>query len=590
MKKVFLILLILLIIPIAFARQGHIPLLAVRETSHGLEGSLADLYLEVTSGTGRIFIETVPLTKFDTQISTRFANQVACDYLDVDCSKYDFFYTIRADSSIVGGPSAGAATTILTIAMIEGFDLDESIAMTGTINSGGLIGPVAGIKEKIDAASNISQKVLVPTEVTTIKEFGLTLDLKKYAREKYDIEVIEVGDLTEALYQFTGKKYKDTEKELVINENYKETMKMLAENLCERNTKMKNELSAYNLAEKKLKNIDFLEVSKIADDLSKNGKKEFENQNYYSAASLCFGSNLRYSYLISKIKGVPDFENINISIKNTRNLLAKEKIRTIADLEAFMIVKERLKEASENLDKAMENYKNGKDYHQEQAYAAERVVSAVTWMEFFSFPGKEFQFNRQALEESCQNKLSEAIERFQYASLFLEKGLENTEKELEYAKGDQEQGLFELCLFRASKAKAESDVVLGALGVSNSQISHVLKNKLKIVKQNIIEEQEKGAFPILGYSYYEYANVLKEESPYSAWLFAEYALELSNLDMYFKELSPEFSFEISEKTGIKTIAILAVGIIIGIFIALSIRKKKITKRKAKTSKKRKRKR
>ncbi|MBW2993466.1 hypothetical protein KY317_02740 [Candidatus Woesearchaeota archaeon] len=587
MKKVFLILMIFLIIPAAFAKQGHIPLLAVRETSAGLEGSLADLYLEVTSGSGRIFIETVPLTKFDTQISTRFANQVACDYLDADCSKYDFFYTIRADSSIVGGPSAGAATTILTIAMIEGFDLDESIAMTGTINSGGLIGPVAGIKEKIDAASNISQKVLVPTEVTTIKEFGLTLDLKKYAREKYNIEVIEVADLTDALYQFTGKRYKDTEKELVIDENYKETMKILAEGLCDRNTMMKNELSAYNLAEKKLTDIDFLEVSKIANELSKDGKKEFENQNYYSAASFCFGSNLRYHYLISKIKGVPDFENINNSIKNTRNLLAKEKIRTITDLEAFMIVKERLKEASENLDKAMENYRKGKDYHQEQAYAAERVVSAVTWMEFFSFPGKEFHFDRQSLEKSCQNKLSEAIERFQYASLFLEKGLEDTEKELEYAKGDQEQGLFELCLFRASKAKAESDIVLGALGVSNSQISHVLENKLRIVKQNIIEEQEKGTFPVLGYSYYEYANVLKEESPYSAWLFAEYALELSNLDMYFKEVSPEFSFEIPEKTGIKTIAILAVGIIIGILIALSIRKKK---RKTRTTKKRKRKR
>jgi hypothetical protein len=38
----------------------------------------------------------------------------------------------------------------------------------------------------------------------------------------------------------------------------------------------------------------------------------------------------------------------------------------------------------------------------------------------------------------------------------------------------------------------------------------------------------------LGYSYYEYAESLKEEQPFSALLYAEYSLELSNLDIYFK--------------------------------------------------------
>ncbi|MBU1111309.1 MAG: hypothetical protein KJ896_00900, partial [Nanoarchaeota archaeon] len=42
-------------------------------------------------------------------------------------------------------------------------------------------------------------------------------------------------------------------------------------------------------------------------------------------------------------------------------------------------------------------------------------------------------------------------------------------------------------------------------------------------------------FPILGYSYYQYAQTLQEEDPYSSLLYLEYSLELSELDIYFPE-------------------------------------------------------
>ena len=70
------------------------------ETDNGYVGGTADLYLTIKPGTGRIFLETFPFTKVDTQMSTRFANEIACDYLDVDCSRYDFFYTLTAKSSM----------------------------------------------------------------------------------------------------------------------------------------------------------------------------------------------------------------------------------------------------------------------------------------------------------------------------------------------------------------------------------------------------------------------------------------------------------------------------------------------------------
>ena len=93
-----------------------------------------------------------------------------------------------------------------------------------------------------------------------------------------------------------------------------------------------------------------------------------------------------------------------------------------------------------------------------------------------------------------------------------------------------------------------------------------------IIKKNIIKEQGEGIFPVIGYSYYEYADELKEKDIYSSMLFAEYSLELSNLEIYFKEEGLT-DFKPKGKNNILNLCIagvilvfisgLAIGIIIG---------------------------
>jgi len=96
-------------------KSYHLKLLAVQETPTGYEGSDADLYLELKQGTGNVFLNTFPITKMDTQISTRFAKELACKHYSLNCDQYDFLYTIRAQSNIIGGPSAGAAIAAITV-------------------------------------------------------------------------------------------------------------------------------------------------------------------------------------------------------------------------------------------------------------------------------------------------------------------------------------------------------------------------------------------------------------------------------------------------------------------------------------------
>ena len=89
---------------------------------------------------------------------------------------------------------------------------------------------------------------------------------------------------------------------------------------------------------------------------------------------------------------------------------------------------------------------------------------------------------------------------------------------------------YEECLFKASLAKAEANAFLSIIGVSSERLKSIVSRKLNAAKEEISKEE---SFPILAYSYYEYANTLLEDQPATALTYAEYALELANLDIYF---------------------------------------------------------
>jgi len=592
MKKFILsLLIVLLIVPTISAKQGHLKLLAVKETKDGYEGTTADLFLEIKPGSGRVFLDTFPLTKVDTQISTRFSKDIACDYLEKDCSRYDFIYTIKANSPIIAGPSAGGAITLLTISLLDGFEINESISITGTINSGGIIGPVGGIKEKIDAASEAGlNKVLIPegerfidedrkvietieivTTNRTITDATIknkSIDLVGYGNE-LGLEVVEVSDINQVLSEFTGEEIKQQTYEIEIDENYEKTMSKLTIQLCNRTD---------NLLGKVTKKEHNQSMDSIL-NLTKRAEIAVNQSRYYSAASYCFGANVKLTYLLLLISNASERDiekNIEIIKTNTEKLeegIDKREKKTVTDLEAYAVVKERLIEAKE-YGEEIEN-KTSEDLYS-LAYSFERVYSAFSWANFFDHRGKEFKFDKKALESSCHNKIEEAEERYNYVLLFYPViDLSNTRKEIDYAYDDANNENYELCLFKATKAKAESDVILSVSGIGSDKIASLLDRKIEAAKKNIANQIKKGNFPILAYSYYEYSDELKEKDRYSALLYAEYALELSNLDMYFEEIKKELFINVE----IKVVLSLLGGILIGYSLSKIPKKKKSKKKK-----------
>lgn len=514
-KYVFLLILISLFLPGVFAQKNTIKLLAVTDNTQ--KGTVVDLDLDIIDGSGKVLLETYPLSQIDTQISLRVAKTIACASTDVYCLNKEFIYSIKANSPIIAGPSAGAAITILTLASLENKKIDPNTVITGTINSGGVIGVVGGAEEKIKAAHDSGiKRVLVPKgEKNSTELFILAREL--------NISLIEVSDLEDAFAIFSNQEKPN--RDLFINKEYLEIMKKVNREMCSRTNKLQKEVQNKNITDEKATNI------------TQKAKNLTESGLYYSGASRCFGAN---SFLQADIINSENLtkEGYNQKVREVEkqileieNYLNSTQIDNLGSLETSMIIRERIFDAKTNLD----------DFRKSNAttdlsYAIERILSAELWKEFMSFSGKKIDASK--LKESCVMKLNEVQEVYNYVEIYMPSLMEESKKELERAKEYLDTNDYALCLFKASKSKAEIDAALSTLYFDDELINILLENKILAAKKAIIKQTNKGNFPILGHSYFEYANALKESEKYTALLYAEYGIEMSNLDIYFPQNKP----------------------------------------------------
>ncbi len=601
MKKQFLIMLLFLVCShLASAETYHITLLTIGEVGEDSVGGTADAYLEVKHGSGRIFLDSFPLTKIDTQISTRYANEIACDYLDMDCSDYDFFYTIRAGSTIVGGPSASASLTILTIAALKNLGLRNDTVMTGTINSGGSIGPVGGIVKKAMAAERAGfKRVLVPlfsiemsgisinstlnlsnqsinsniTEVSNISEVPLNKSEEQelsLETANLSIKIIKVGNIDEALGYFTSLDVKPANGKIIVPDDYTNTMRSIATNLCNRSFELKDMVTLTNEED----------INKTMAHLD-NINKSFSAGDYYSAASYCFNLGL----LLRKAN-IREIEQENPgqlkalsqatskAIKEFDNNLESINITTLPRLESYIIVKERLLESEEYLARLQNNFSTD-----DLAYAVERYFSAVYWSEFFKMKGEPMELDKEYLKQACYKKLSEAEERINYAALYIPFALEDAQNDIKQAYAFAIKENYKMCLFEASFAKAESNLLLSTISIGTDQVEELANEKLRAARKVIIKEQSREFFPIMGYSYYQYASSLKEHGePILSLIFAEYSLELSNIEIYFPKKEFKLPY-INYYLLVFGAAVFLFGVTIGIIISRRIIQKEKIKKK-----------
>ena len=128
---------------------------------------------------------------------------VASQLQGIDPRDYEFSFSVGGR---IDGPSAGAYMTAGVLAALRGDPMRKDVAMTGTINPDGTIGPVGGIPHKIEGAAKHGAKlILVPAgqrydmdtnknELVDVVEVG----------KKLGVEVREVSTIFEAYELLTG--------------------------------------------------------------------------------------------------------------------------------------------------------------------------------------------------------------------------------------------------------------------------------------------------------------------------------------------------------------------------------------------------
>ncbi|PIU21672.1 MAG: hypothetical protein COT15_01045 [Candidatus Diapherotrites archaeon CG08_land_8_20_14_0_20_34_12] len=197
--------------------EAQVNIVAVSNTGEGL---LSKAKVEIIDGQNRILFNTNPFVEPNTQYSIELAKKTAEQITGKSLQNKDIIYSVEeTKAKLIGGPSAGAALTIATIAAIEGKKVKTDIAITGTILPNSFIGEVGGILEKATAAGKKGIKIfLVPKGMSKLTVYEKNVEEQKgpgfvmqkvwytpklvdlnEAMKEYGMEVIEVSKIEDAV-------------------------------------------------------------------------------------------------------------------------------------------------------------------------------------------------------------------------------------------------------------------------------------------------------------------------------------------------------------------------------------------------------
>jgi len=177
--------------------------------------------------------------------------------------------------------------------------------------------------------------------------------------------------------------------------------------------------------------------------------------------------------------------------------------------------------------------------------------------------------DKDSIKNVCLSKIKEANVVYSYLTKFADaRQFDSVKESIVKAESQVEENNYEMCTFLASNANANMNIIMTVL-YSDDNIDEIIALKLESAKESIFRLQNKGVFPILGYNYYEYANSLREEDKQSALMYAEYAIEMSNLDIYFEKDMAHFDFEMRKiNWTYNTTTMFASGIILGLLVGI----------------------
>jgi len=215
--------------PVSVIGYARVPALAVSMLENGsYVGSVSWIEVRILApGSGMVYVSTEPLSDIDLQASGRAAVLIASYLANIDPFRYDYLISVKASAPIIGGPSAGSAMVAAVYAALTNTSLEPYVASTGMILPDGLIGPVGGVPEKVEAAISSGYRViLIPWgqsiypevkyvtqsigPITVVRPVTVYINVTDLA-SKRGAKVVEVASAEDLLELFTGGSYRAPE-------------------------------------------------------------------------------------------------------------------------------------------------------------------------------------------------------------------------------------------------------------------------------------------------------------------------------------------------------------------------------------------
>jgi uncharacterized protein len=489
---------------------------------------------------------------------------------------YDYFFVVRTNAPIIGGPSAGATMTVATIALLENWEINEQTIMTGMINPDGSIGPIGGIPQKIDAAYSVGAKrFLIPSGQDTYTEMVTTTTgwittttpiIKKvtdYVNSKgYDIEVVEVAEINQAVENFTGYRFTfDDLEDEITTESYLTSMKPLASSLLENASKeYRNSKDIFYQSE--IPNTGgFLDLDNYRDYVEEkldDAKTTLDDSNdwfiqsqYYTSTSKSFQS-LIYSRFVKyaceyydtnqskKSDFIENLLNEVESLYNDANNNAKNtEIIDYITLQSVGAAQRRASDAKSYYEEAKNNYKNNNlrtfwdvlYFLDDISFVVERSNSISWWIAIGTKFNDVGNLSKNTIEKLALEYIEEAQQATTYSSVIVgeisgtsevsSSYLNDATTILENARNDLDNGFPAAAFFGALEATVKANLAIEVIGTDAEEKINLARES---ASNNIAKSRKQGIEPILAVSYYEYAESLKNESQYeSALIYYKYS-------------------------------------------------------------------
>jgi uncharacterized protein len=602
---------------------------AVAQTENGYEGVISTITVTIqNNGSGRVFVDTLPLTQVDMQGSARLAVKVAGAFVendnnfDVNPNEYDYFFVIRTSAPVIGGPSAGGIMTLATISLLENWTIDKNLVMTGMINPDGSIGPIGGIPYKIDAANSVgASRFLIPkgqmtytetvTETTTqngwtqIITKPVTRNVSEYAMENYGMEVYEVGDINDVLLYATGHTFVVPESEhQITSQDYISAMRPLADSLLSNAEDLYSNASEVFDTSNIPNRWPYYYKNQITDYLNyaesylNDAEELYDDDLFYSSASKSFQSLISsrfVSYACEYFNSVNSDNFINGLINDTQlifddksKLVKNEDINDMISLQCVGIAQKKVVEASSYINEAMVSFNNSNYLNAlyQLAFSYERSNSVEWWITLSSQFSDNNDVDQTTITALAEDYIDNAQQSIAYATVLIQEMgqsssfLTSAESLLVTARDDMDNGFPAAALFDSLEALVKGNLALELVdGVTEDKIDRARES----ASISIGESRKQGIEPILSVSYYELAESLENESSYNDAIFQyKYSALIAGLvgltnsaGSYSSRYSgiPESNPNSSEHgllNDIHDYSILQVGIggIIGLFIGI----------------------